>query len=188
MNLPNKITISRIMLIPAFLIFIIPLPEWTNKYAVLEAINNFIIKNGNTIAFAIFALASLTDGIDGYIARKYNQVTNLGIFLDPIADKIMIISALIALVQRNSISVWVSIIIIAREFIVTGFRLIASDKKLVISANKWGKFKTITQIILIMTALSTKNNTVLTMWSIITIIVTVYSGWKYIYENKSILE
>lgn len=188
MNLPNKITVSRIALIPIFLIFLIPLPDWTNRYSCFELFNNFVASCGTTIAIIIFAIASMTDGIDGYIARKYNKVTNLGIFLDPIADKIMVISALIALVQRNSLSVWVTIIIIAREFIITGFRLVASDKKVVLAANKWGKLKTVSQITLIIVALLIENKLLVAVCSIFALTITIYSGWRYIFDNKDLLK
>lgn len=187
MNLPNKITVSRIFLIPVFLLFMIPLPSWTNNYGLLKDFNNFVLNYGNIVSVVIFAVASLTDGIDGYIARKYNQVTNLGIFLDPIADKIMVISALIVLVEQNKLSSWVTIIIIAREFIVTAFRLIASDKKVVIAANKSGKLKTITQIALIMITLVVGNIYIVTSMTILALTITVYSGFTYIYDNKHIL-
>lgn len=194
MNLPNKITMSRIFMIPIFLIFIIPLPEWTNKYSVLNSFNELVAGHGDIIATVIFVLASITDGIDGYIARKYNLVSNLGIFLDPIADKLMVASALIALVQVNRVSVWVTIIIVSREFIITGFRLIASDKKLVIAANMWGKIKTISQIILIIAGLllpymgnSLPIKTFYLAITLLTLFATIYSAMAYIYKNKSIL-
>lgn len=187
MNLPNKITISRIFLIPIFLLFMIPLPDWTNTYGILKEFNTFVTNYGNIVAVIIFSIASLTDGIDGYIARKYNQVTNLGIFLDPIADKIMVISALVVLVEQNRLSSCVTIIIIAREFIVTAFRLIASDKKMVIAANKSGKIKTITQIALIIMALLVSNKLIITIMTIIVLAITIYSGFSYIYNNKHIL-
>lgn len=187
MTLPNKITISRIFLIPVFLLFMIPLPSWTNNYELLKEFNNFVLNYGNIAAVTVFIVASLTDGIDGYIARKYNQVSNLGIFLDPIADKIMVISALVILVEQNKLSSCVTIIIIAREFIVTAFRLIASDKKLVIAANKSGKLKTVVQIMLIIMALLVNNYYVIVTMTILVIFVTIYSGFRYIYDNKNIL-
>lgn len=187
MNLPNKITVSRIFLIPIFLLFMIPLPAWTNEYSLLNNFNNFVLNYGNIVAVAIFIIASITDGIDGYIARKYNQVTNLGIFLDPIADKIMVISALVVLVEQNKLSSWVTIVIIAREFIVTAFRLIASDKKMVIAANKSGKIKTITQIALIIITLIIGSGYITNFIALIVLIITIYSGFTYIYSNKHIL-
>lgn len=130
MNLPNKITISRILLVPIFMIVLfLPIP-----YADL-------------IAALIFVIAAATDGIDGHIARSTNQVTNFGKFLDPLADKLLVTSALIALVGQQKLPSWVAIVIIAREFIVTGFRLIAVNEGKVIAAGMSGKIKTVTQII-----------------------------------------
>ena len=126
MNLPNKLTILRTIMIPVFLIFLyIPGLGMT----------------GDVLAAAIFVLASFTDLLDGKIARKYNLVTNFGKFMDPLADKL--------LVDLNRIPAWVVIIIIAREFIISGFRLIASDNGVVIAASYWGKFKTTFQMIMI---------------------------------------
>ena len=134
MNLPNKLTILRTIMIPVFLIFLyIPGLDMT----------------GDVLAAAIFVLASFTDLLDGKIARKYNLVTNFGKFMDPLADKLLVCSALIALVDLNRIPAWVVIIIIAREFIISGFRLIASDNGVVIAASYWGKFKTTFQMIMI---------------------------------------
>ena len=126
MNLPNKLTMLRIILIPFFVFFLlypgIPYGKW--------------------IALAIFCVASLTDLADGKIARKYNLITNFGKFMDPLADKMLVSSAFICLVANGRIAAWIVIIIIAREFVSSGFRLIASDNGVVIAASYWGKFKT----------------------------------------------
>ena len=132
MNLPNKLTILRTILIPFFLIFIY---------------TDFWGKGNAYIAVAIFIIASLTDLLDGKIARKYNLVTNFGKFMDPLADKLLVCSALIALVDLGKLAGWIVIVIIAREFIISGFRLVASDN--VIAASYWGKFKTTFQMIMI---------------------------------------
>ena len=134
MNLPNKLTILRTIMIPVFLIFLY-IPGLGMK--------------GDVLAAVIFVLASVTDFLDGKIARKYNLVTNFGKFMDPLADKLLVCSALIALVDLDRIPAWVVIIIIAREFIISGFRLIASDNGVVIAASYWGKFKTTFQMIMI---------------------------------------
>ena len=126
MNLPNKITVFRVIMIPFFLIF----------YMVPG------IPAGKWIAFAIFIVASLSDMVDGKIARKYNLVTDFGKFMDPLADKLLVCSALIAMIEKERIMAWVVIIIIAREFIISGFRLIAADNGKVIAAGWWGKVKT----------------------------------------------
>lgn len=134
MNLPNKLTILRTILIPFFLIFIY---------------TDFWGKGNAYIAVAIFIIASFTDLLDGKIARKYNLVTNFGKFMDPLADKLLVCSALIALVDLGKLAGWIVIVIIAREFIISGFRLVASDNGVVIAASYWGKFKTTFQMIMI---------------------------------------
>ena len=127
MNLPNKLTILRVIMIPFFVFFL--LAPFFDGY-------------GNYIALVIFIIASLTDLADGKIARKYNLVTNIGKFMDPLADKLLVCSAMICLVDLKLIPSWIVIIIIAREFIIRGFRLVASDNGVVIAASYWGKFKT----------------------------------------------
>ena len=125
---------------------------------------------------AIFTIASLTDLIDGKIARKYNLITDFGKFMDPLADKLLVCSAMIALIEMNRIPSWVVIIIIAREFIISGFRLIASDNGVVIAASYWGKFKTTFQQIL----------TNIIMW--IALILTVVSLIDYLVKNKDVMK
>lgn len=194
MNLPNKITVSRILLIPIFLIFIIPLPEWVLNRESLSGVTSFIERYGDIIGTIIFLVAALTDGIDGYIARKHNLVSNLGIFLDPIADKLLVSGALLALLQRNEVSAWIVIVIISREFIVTGFRLIASGESIVISANILGKSKTVLQMIFICCLLSKSfipvlgNSLLIFVLSVLVIVSTIYSGWDYIYSNRQVLK
>lgn len=134
MNLPNKLTILRTILIPFFLVFLY---------------TDFWGKGNAYVAVGIFILASITDFLDGYIARKHNLVTNFGKFMDPLADKLLVCSALIALVDLGKIAAWIVIIIIAREFIISGFRTVAADNGVVIAASYWGKFKTTFQIIMI---------------------------------------
>ena len=131
MNLPNKITIFRVCMIPVFLVFML-VPG---------------ISYGNYIATAVFVIACLSDALDGHIARKHNLVTNFGKFMDPIADKLLVCSALICFVELSYMPAWIVIVIIAREFIISGFRLIAAENGVVIAASYWGKFKTIAQMI-----------------------------------------
>ncbi len=131
MNLPNKLTLFRVVLIIPFVIFLL-IPNF--GYA------------GRMIALAIFIVASLTDFFDGKIARKHNLVTDFGKFMDPLADKLLVCSALICFVEKNEIASWIVIIIIAREFIISGFRLVASNKGVVIAASYWGKYKTAFQM------------------------------------------
>lgn len=132
MNLPNKITIIRVCLIPVFLVFML-VPE---------------LAYGRYIAAGIFILAALTDALDGHLARKHNLITNFGKFMDPLADKLLVSSALICLVELKLLPSWIAIIIIAREFIISGFRLIASDNGVVIAASWWGKIKTNVQVVM----------------------------------------
>ena len=127
MNLPNKLTTFRVILIPFFVFFMLA-PNMTG-------INHYI-------AAAIFIVASLTDLLDGKIARKYNLVTDFGKFMDPLADKLLVCSAMICLIEKGQLAAWIVIIIIAREFIISGFRLVAADNGIVIAASYWGKFKT----------------------------------------------
>ena len=134
MNLPNKITILRVIMIPFFVFFML----------------TDFVDCSNYIAVAIFIVASLTDTLDGYIARKYDLVSNFGKFMDPLADKLLVCSALICFVSipDNPMPVWGVIIIISREFIISGFRLVASDAGKVIAAGWWGKIKTVVQMLM----------------------------------------
>lgn len=137
MNLPNKLTMLRMVMIPAFVIFMM-VPFASGRY----------------IALAIFIAASLTDTADGYIARKYNLVTDFGKFMDPLADKLLVCSAMICLVHTEEIPFWIVIIIIAREFIISGFRLVAADNGIVIAASMWGKVKTVCQMVMVIVILA----------------------------------
>lgn len=197
MNLPNKITLSRIFLVPVFMVFIIPFPQALLDSSLLqfmspqmEAINSFLISYGSYIAAFIFILASSTDKLDGYIARKRNQITNFGKFLDPIADKLLVAAALIALVQRNELTSWAAWVIISREFIVTFLRLLAASDGTVIAAGSLGKLKTVMQTVAV--SLMLLNNYPLSLFSkiqfddylmFIAVIITVYSGYDYIAKN-----
>ena len=134
MNLPNKLTILRVLMIPFFVVFML----W-----------NITGAADKWIAAALFILASLTDMLDGKIARKYNLVTNFGKFMDPLADKLLVGAAMICLVELGKLPAWIVIVIISREFIISGFRLIASDNGVVIAASYWGKFKTVFQMAMI---------------------------------------
>ncbi len=134
MNLPNKLTLSRVIMVPFFVVFILLVPQYLYF---------------KWIALAIFIIASLTDLLDGKIARKYNLVTNFGKFMDPLADKLLVCSALIAMSSLGVIPAWITIVIIAREFIISGFRLIAAEKGVVIAASMWGKWKTTFQMVML---------------------------------------
>ena len=177
MNLPNKLTLFRVILIPFFVFFL--LAPYFEGY-------------GNYIAVAIFIVASITDFLDGKIARKYNLVTNFGKFMDPLADKLLVCSALICLIQLKSIPAWVVIIIIAREFIISGFRLIASDNGVVIAASYWGKFKTAFQMLAVIVLILNIPNKVFVILGTVLIYVslalTVISLIDYIAKNKDVLK
>ncbi|MGP0687804.1 CDP-diacylglycerol--glycerol-3-phosphate 3-phosphatidyltransferase [Priestia aryabhattai] len=187
MNLPNKITISRIFLIPVFLIFMmVPLPFGTVEATGKE------IPIAHLLGAALFIIASTTDWIDGYYARKYDLVTNLGKFLDPLADKLLVSAALVAIVDLDLIAGagWAAIIIISREFAITGLRLVLAGEGEVVAANMLGKIKTWTQILAISAILlynlpfewiSIPFASVM-LW--ISVIFTVISGWDYFAKNK----
>lgn len=176
MNLPNKLTIFRVMLIPFFVFFIL------TDYAGAAS---------KWIALGIFVIASLTDMLDGHIARKRNLITNFGKFMDPIADKLLVCSALICLVDVGRIYSWIVIVIIAREFVISGFRLIASDQGVVLAASYWGKFKTTFQMVMICLMIADIPNQVLAvitdvvMWAAIAL--TVISLIDYLWKNRNIL-
>ena len=144
------------------------------------------------ISVTIFALASLTDYLDGYIARKYNMVTNFGKFMDPLADKLLVTSALISLVELGDLSAWIAIIIISREFIITGFRLIAASDGIVIAASWWGKIKTFSQMLMIIVLLLNLNNIIFYYLEYILIgavvVFTLVSCIDYIAKNKEVLK
>ncbi len=176
MNLPNKLTILRVIMIPVFLVFLLTdCAGDASKY----------------IAAAVFVLASLTDMLDGRIARKYNLVTNFGKFMDPLADKLLVCSALIAFVELGYLPAWIVIIIISREFIISGFRLIAADKGVVIAANYWGKFKTTFQMIMTILLILQLDypyaDTVEWIFVYIALALTVISLVDYIYRNIGVM-
>lgn len=194
MNLPNKLTIIRILLVPLILLFLIPLPEWSEA---LERWNAFIMQDGRLVALALFIIASLTDYLDGTIARKQNLVTTLGKFLDPIADKMLVISVFIALVETGRLSSVVAIVVIIRELTISGIRLLASERGVVIAANNLGKAKTVSQIVAIIYLLSEPLLSRLAaawlteLWIIragnaivlVSVILTLVSGLNYLREN-----
>ena len=176
-NLPNKLTLFRIFIIPLFLLFL------------LSDIGGLYTRY---IAFAIFVVAAITDALDGYIARKYNIITTFGKFMDPLADKILVCSALIALIQTGDIPAAAVIIIIAREFIITGFRLVASDKGVVIAASSWGKIKTITQMVMVMYLILGLYGGLFDVITVVLIVAalafTVISAVDYIVKNFDVLK
>lgn len=174
MNLPNKLTMFRVILIPFFLVFLL-VPE---------------IPAGKWIALAIFIIASLTDLLDGKIARKYNLVTNFGKFMDPLADKLLVCSALICLIELGRIPSWMVVIIIAREFTISGFRLIAADNGVVIAASYFGKFKTTFQMIAVCLLIADieKLQVVTTVFLWAAVVLTVVSLVDYLIKNKDVMK
>lgn len=177
MNLPNKLTTFRVILIPFFVFFMLA-PDMTG-------INHYI-------AATIFIVASLTDLLDGKIARKYNLVTNFGKFMDPLADKLLVCSAMICLIQTGQLAAWIVVIIIAREFIISGFRLIASDNGVVIAASYWGKFKTTFQMLMVIVLILDIQLPFFQILGMIltyvALILTVVSLIYYIVNNKDVLK
>ena len=182
MNLPNKLTMLRILLVPVFVVFLSIDKTWCQW-----------------VALVIFIAASLTDLLDGRIARARNLITDFGKFMDPIADKLLVMSALIVLVSQLRMPAWVCIIMLAREFIVSGFRLVASTKGKVIAAGIWGKLKTVSQMIYIPMAIllipiKELNYTLQTIWDVLTQIMmyisaalALWSGFWYIWKNREFL-
>ena len=177
MNLPNKLTLLRVILVPFFV-------------AVL--LTGYFGDASKWIALAIFIIASLTDMLDGKIARKYGLVTNFGKFMDPLADKLLVCSAMICLIELDRLPAWIVIIIIAREFIISGFRLIASDNGVVIAASWWGKFKTVSQMTMVILLIADIQTEAMQVISVIVtylaLILTIVSLVDYIIKNKDVLK
>ena len=174
MNTPNKLTILRVIMIPFFVFFMLADMGNAGKYT----------------ALVLFIAASLTDTLDGYLARKYNQVTNFGKFMDPLADKLLVCSALICLMDVGKLPSWAVIVIISREFIISGFRLVASDNGIVIAASWWGKSKTISQMVMIILMIADFGGVFGTLDTIllyVAVILTVVSMIDYIWKNRQVL-
>ena len=195
MNLPNKITVARILLIPVMIII---------PFLGLNEIVFGDVTKGNLIVLIIFLVASFTDFLDGYLARKNNLVTTFGKFLDPIADKLLVLSALIMLVEQGIIPAWIPIIIAAREFIVSGIRMLAAGEGNVIAASWLGKVKTVSQMVAIALAFLSTNtfmqfidgtlaggalilNILMSLGMLISVITTIYSGVDYFIKSKDVV-
>lgn len=174
MNLPNKLTVLRVIMIPFFVLFML---------------TDFAGAASKYIALAIFCVASFTDYLDGHLARKNNLVTNFGKFMDPLADKLLVCSALICLIPQGKLETWIVLVIIAREFIISGFRLVASDNGIVIAASYWGKFKTVSHmsmiILLILDLPFLWIVTEIVKW--IAVVLTIVSLVDYVVKNKQVL-
>ncbi len=172
MNIPNKLTVLRMILVPFFMVIFM-----------VDA-----IPYNTAIAAIIFIIASATDWLDGYLARKNNIVTNFGKFMDPLADKLLVTGALLCLMERDAVAFWIVMIIIAREFIVSGLRLVAVTKGIVIAAGKLGKLKTVVQLIAISAAiiLPVQLNLVVDLLIYLSALLTIISGADYLIRNKKV--
>ena len=175
MNTPNKLTVARMILVPFLVLFMLTdLGGEANRY----------------IALAIFVVASVTDWFDGKLARKYNLVTNFGKFMDPLADKLLVCSAMFCFIELEKLPAWFVIIIIGREFIISGFRLIASDNGVVIAASYWGKFKTTFQMLMIIVLILNLGGVFDMIGLVLTwiaLILTVVSLIDYLVKNKQVI-
>jgi len=196
MNLANKLTILRILLVPIMVI----IPFFNIQGEILGIPITYLVVD------VIFIIAAITDKLDGYIARSRNQITTFGKFLDPIADKIVVITAMVMLVEWGHLPAWIPIIVILREFIVSGYRLVAVEKRgNVIAANIWGKLKTVTQMVALIIAFLDPNpygavfrgnltgyelviNVLVTLIMSISVIATIFSGWEYIKGGKDLFK
>ena len=175
MNTPNKLTVARMILVPFLVVFL--LTGWGGEA-------------NRWICLAIFVAASVTDWFDGHLARKYNLITNFGKFMDPLADKLLVCSAMICMIEVDKLPAWVVIIIIGREFIISGFRLIAAENGIVIAANYWGKFKTVSQmfmLILLIADLGGAFNMIAQVLIWVSLVLTIVSLIDYIAKNKQVL-
>lgn len=175
MNTPNKLTVARMILVPFLVVFL--LTGWGGEA-------------NRWICLAIFVAASVTDWFDGHLARKYNLITNFGKFMDPLADKLLVCSAMICMIEVDKLPAWVVIIIIGREFIISGFRLIATENGIVIAANYWGKFKTVSQMIMIILLMLDFGGVFAVLTQIfiwLSVALTIISLLTYIMQNRKVL-
>jgi len=187
-NLANRITLARIFLVPIIMFFLLARIDFEPI-----AFENFSITYNQIVAALIFIIAASTDGLDGYIARKNKLVTNLGKLLDPLADKLLVAAVLISLVEMDKLDAWIAIVIISREFAVTGLRQVALLEGKVLAASRWGKWKTGVQITMIIALLL--NNFPFALVSIpfdivmtwVAAVITVYSGIDYFVKNKNLI-
>ena len=175
MNTPNKLTVARMILVPFLVVFL--LTGWGGEA-------------NRWICLAIFVAASVTDWFDGHLARKYNLITNFGKFMDPLADKLLVCSAMICLIPSGKLAAWIVIVIIAREFIISGFRLVASDAGIVIAASYWGKFKTVSQMFMIIVLIADLGGAfdmigTILIW--VSLILTIVSLFDYVAKNVQVL-
>lgn len=201
MNLPNKLTCLRVLMIPFFVLFMILSLAGGENAADIGMLRAAALAGEHSalrfivlrwIAFVIFCAASFTDFLDGQIARRYNLVTDFGKFMDPLADKLLVCSALILLTAEGSLASWIVIIIIAREFIISGFRLVAADNGIVIAASWWGKFKTVSQMALCMILILPKlplmiGRTPVIVLTTVVVLLTLVSLFDYMRKNIRVI-
>ncbi len=195
MTLPNKITFIRILFVPIFMFFAMPAAVWYP-----DGLQQFLVSAGSYIAIALFIIAALTDILDGSLARSRNEVTNLGKFLDPIADKLLVLAGLLVLMVKFDLSGWIILIVFARELMVMGIRMIAAGEGVVVAASIWGKVKTVMQIIAIVAYMLNDivpklfGGLIKDMWYLddilmgAAILITIYSGFDYLIKNMSFLK
>ena len=176
-NLPNMLSISRVFLVPVVMVFL----TLRTQFGFIEGVNI-----GDLIAGLVFIIASLTDAADGYIARKKGIVTNLGKFIDPLADKIMVVAVLVALVDLHRVPAWMVVVIISREFIVTGLRMVAASEGIVIAASRGGKLKTVSQIVGVILLIFNIPGGIAVMW--LAMALTIWSGGDYLVKCIDLLE
>lgn len=183
-NVPNTLSLVRVFLAPLVLLFLT-----IRITAPVKFLDNFnLIETpswGDVLAGAVFIIAAITDSLDGYIARKHRLVTTLGKFIDPLADKVLVIAAMIALVDLHRVPAWIVLVIITREFVVTGLRLVAAAEGVVIAASKGGKIKTVFQIIALSMLILQVPGGMFVMW--IAMILTVWSGMEYLINGSKLL-
>ncbi|HOG14070.1 MAG: CDP-diacylglycerol--glycerol-3-phosphate 3-phosphatidyltransferase [Thermovirgaceae bacterium] len=175
-NLPNILSLSRVFLAPLVMVFLTLRGQFGNILG---------LPFGDILAGLVFTIAALTDTFDGYFARKHGMVTNLGKIIDPLADKILVIAALISLVQLQRLPAWIVVIILSREFFVTGLRMVAASEGVVISASRGGKVKTVTQVIAILLMIFDLPGGLPAMW--VALVATLWSGMEYLAKAKSLL-
>ncbi len=172
-NLPNLISLSRVFLAPVVMVFL----AVRGQFGTLLGVNI-----GDILAGVVFIAASLTDAVDGYVARKHGIVTNLGKFIDPLSDKILVVAALVSLVELQRLPAWIVVIIVSREFIVSGVRMVAAAEGVVIAASAGGKAKTVTQIVAIVMMIFEMPFAMPVMW--VAMLLTVWSGLDYLVKSK----
>lgn len=174
MNLANKITLFRFFMVPVFMVLM------------------YVLPSTSPIPMIVFATAALSDAVDGYVARNYNMVTTLGKFMDPLVDKILVLAAFVLMVEKGAIPGWIVVIVVARELIITGFRILAADNGITIAASSLGKIKTISQMLcIIMYFIFSMTGQLEIVYGILVYVMaiaTVVSGWDYIYKNKDVLK